>query len=64
IGAPIHEVTFCPTGGITPASAPDYLALANVICVGGSWLTPADLLRAGDWRAISARAAAAAALRR
>lgn len=64
IGAPIHEVTFCPTGGITPASAPDYLALANVVCVGGSWLTPADLLSAGDWRAITERAAAAAALRR
>ena len=53
---------FCPTGGITPASAPDYLALPNVGCVGGSWLTPPDLVASGDWAAITALAAQAAAL--
>lgn len=46
---PFAGVRFCPTGGITAATAPDFLALANVACVGGSWLTPADALRAGDW---------------
>jgi 2-dehydro-3-deoxyphosphogluconate aldolase/(4S)-4-hydroxy-2-oxoglutarate aldolase len=64
IGAPITDVRFCPTGGITLASAPDYLALPNVICVGGSWLTPADALRTGDWRRITTLAAEAAALKR
>ncbi len=49
---PFPEVRFCPTGGITAVTAPDYLALPNVACVGGSWLTPADLLRAGDWAAV------------
>lgn len=64
IGAPVQEVKFCPTGGITPATAADYLALGNVICVGGSWLTPAALLHAGDWGGITRLAAAAAALNR
>lgn len=64
IGAPITDVRFCPTGGITLASAPDYLALPNVVCVGGSWLTPADALRTGDWRRITTLAAEAAALKR
>ena len=57
------DVSFCPTGGITPASAPDYLALANVKVVGGSWLTPADALAAGDWPRIEALARQATALR-
>jgi len=64
IGAPITDVRFCPTGGITLASAADYLALPNVICVGGSWLTPADALRTSDWRRITTLAAEAAALKR
>jgi len=64
IGAPITDVRFCPTGGITLASAADYLALPNVICVGGSWLTPADALRTGDWRRLTTLAAEAAALKR
>lgn len=64
IGAPIHEVRFCPTGGITPATAPDYLALPNVICVGGSWLTPAAALDAADWATIARLARDAARLRR
>ncbi|WP_245620087.1 bifunctional 4-hydroxy-2-oxoglutarate aldolase/2-dehydro-3-deoxy-phosphogluconate aldolase [Phenylobacterium immobile] len=60
--SPFQQVKFCPTGGVTPANAPDYLALANVACVGGSWVAPANLLRAKDWAAITARAAEAAAL--
>jgi 2-dehydro-3-deoxyphosphogluconate aldolase/(4S)-4-hydroxy-2-oxoglutarate aldolase len=64
IGAPITDVRFCPTGGITLASAPDYLALPNVVCVGGSWLTPAEAMRTGNWRRITELAAEAAALKR
>lgn len=63
IGAPIPEVRFCPTGGIGIGNAPDYLALANVICVGGSWLTPPAALDAADWPKITALADAAARLR-
>lgn len=53
LGGPFPEVRFCPTGGIDANSAPDYLALANVVCVGGSWLAPADALAAGDWDRIT-----------
>ncbi len=56
------DVSFCPTGGITAASAPDYLALANVKVVGGSWLTPPDALAAADWARIEALAREAARL--
>ena len=62
VAGPVPTARFCPTGGITPASAPDYLALPNVGCVGGSWLTPPDLVASGDWAAITALAAQAAAL--
>jgi len=58
------DVSFCPTGGITAASAPDYLALANVKVVGGSWLTPADALATADWSRIEALAREAARLAR
>jgi 2-dehydro-3-deoxyphosphogluconate aldolase/(4S)-4-hydroxy-2-oxoglutarate aldolase len=61
---PFKGLQFCPTGGLTPASAPAYLAQPNVICVGGSWLTPRNLLEAGDWPAIGALAREASALRR
>ena len=64
IGAPIPQVSFCPTGGITPANAPSYLALPNVICAGGSWVAPKDKIANGDWAGITALAAAAAALAR
>ncbi len=64
IGAPITDVRFCPTGGITLASASDYLALPNVVCVGGSWLTPTEAMRTGNWRRITELAAEAAALKR
>jgi len=63
LGGPFPQVRFCPTGGIDAASAPGFLALPNVACVGGSWLTPADRVRAGDWAAITELARAAAALR-
>ena len=56
------DVSFCPTGGITAASAPDYLALANVKVVGGSWLTPSDALAAADWPRIERLAREAAGL--
>jgi len=60
---PLPDVRFCPTGGIRPATAPDYLALPNVGCVGGTWLTPADALVAGDWGRVEKLASEAAALR-
>jgi 2-dehydro-3-deoxyphosphogluconate aldolase/(4S)-4-hydroxy-2-oxoglutarate aldolase len=63
IAAPVPTARFCPTGGITAASAPSYLQLPNVGCVGGSWLTPGDAVAAGDWDRITRLAAAAAALR-
>jgi 2-dehydro-3-deoxyphosphogluconate aldolase/(4S)-4-hydroxy-2-oxoglutarate aldolase len=56
-------VHFCPTGGITLASAPQFLALPNVKVCGGSWLTPADAVAAGDWGRITELAREAAALR-
>ena len=62
IASPLPAARFCPTGGITAASAPSYLALPNVGCVGGSWLTPADAIAAGDWARITELASAAAAL--
>ena len=57
--SPLPQLRFCPTGGITLASAPTYLALSNVGCVGGSWLTPADAVAAGDWARIEGLARAA-----
>ncbi|MDX2233027.1 MAG: bifunctional 4-hydroxy-2-oxoglutarate aldolase/2-dehydro-3-deoxy-phosphogluconate aldolase [Hyphomonadaceae bacterium] len=60
---PFAACRFCPTGGVTAQSAPAYLALANVACVGGTWIAPAELVRAGDWAEITARAAIAAGLR-
>ncbi len=63
IHGPLPGLRFCPTGGITVESAPKYLALPNVGCVGGSWLTPADALAAGDWQRVEQLAAAATALR-
>lgn len=64
LAGPFKDLRFCPTGGITPASAPAYLAQPNVLCVGGSWLTPKALLEAGDWKAIMGLARQAAALAR
>ncbi|MEU6797774.1 bifunctional 4-hydroxy-2-oxoglutarate aldolase/2-dehydro-3-deoxy-phosphogluconate aldolase [Nonomuraea wenchangensis] len=63
LSGPIPDVRFCPTGGIRATTAADYLALTNVGCVGGTWLTPADALAAGDWARVEKLAAEAAALR-
>lgn len=60
---PFPQVKFCPTGGISLETAPDYLKLPNVLCVGGSWLTPKDLVAKQDWAAITQLAKEAAALR-
>ncbi|MEO9615889.1 MAG: 2-dehydro-3-deoxy-phosphogluconate aldolase [Nitratireductor sp.] len=62
LSAPLAGTRFCPTGGVTPANAPTYLSLPNVICVGGSWIVPDTLLQAGDWDGIEALAREAAAL--
>ena len=61
--SPFGQVSFCPTGGISQATAPNYLALPNVRCVGGSWLTPADAMRQGDWARITQLARDTHALR-
>ncbi|EIT72137.1 MULTISPECIES: bifunctional 4-hydroxy-2-oxoglutarate aldolase/2-dehydro-3-deoxy-phosphogluconate aldolase [Hydrocarboniphaga] len=53
LNGPFPQIRFCPTGGISPQSAPDFLALPNVACVGGSWLTPPDLIEARDWDGIT-----------
>ncbi|WP_019140543.1 bifunctional 4-hydroxy-2-oxoglutarate aldolase/2-dehydro-3-deoxy-phosphogluconate aldolase [Noviherbaspirillum massiliense] len=63
IAGPLPDVTFCPTGGITQDNAPQFLACKNVACVGGSWLTPKEAMRAGDWAKITALAKAASGLR-
>jgi 2-dehydro-3-deoxyphosphogluconate aldolase/(4S)-4-hydroxy-2-oxoglutarate aldolase len=62
LASPLPQLRFCPTGGITPDSAPRYLSLPNVICVGGSWMVNRNTIEAGDWSAITASAAKAAAL--
>jgi 2-dehydro-3-deoxyphosphogluconate aldolase / (4S)-4-hydroxy-2-oxoglutarate aldolase len=56
---PFFDVQFCPTGGVSETNAKELLALPNVVCVGGSWLTPADTMAAGDWARITALALAA-----
>jgi len=61
---PFYDVKFCPTGGINLQNARDFLALPNVLCVGGSWLVPADALAQGDWGRITDLAREAAGLRR
>jgi 2-dehydro-3-deoxyphosphogluconate aldolase / (4S)-4-hydroxy-2-oxoglutarate aldolase len=61
---PFADVKFCPTGGITAANAPEFLALANVVCVGGSWLTPTDAVASGDWTRITQLARQAVASKR
>ncbi len=63
LASPLPKAAFCPTGGITPASAPTYLALGNVRCVGGSWLTPRAAVARRDWAQVTALAKAARAMR-
>jgi 2-dehydro-3-deoxyphosphogluconate aldolase / (4S)-4-hydroxy-2-oxoglutarate aldolase len=64
IGGPLPQITFCPTGGIDLAKAPTYLALPNVACVGGTWMAPAALMKAGRWDEIEKLAREAASLPR
>lgn len=64
LGGPFPDIVFCPTGGISRATAPDFLALPNVACVGGSWVAPADKLQSGDWAAVEALARDAAGLKK
>ncbi len=64
IGAPLPQITFCPTGGVSPENAHSYLGLSNVICAGGSWVAPADKVAAGDWAGIESLARSAAQLGR
>jgi 2-dehydro-3-deoxyphosphogluconate aldolase / (4S)-4-hydroxy-2-oxoglutarate aldolase len=63
LNGPFADVRFCPTGGITAKSAPDYLALPNVVCVGGGWIAPADAVTSGDFARITDLARAASALK-
>lgn len=64
LAGPFADVAFCPTGGITAETAPQFLALPNVKVCGGSWLTPADAVKAGDWARITELARQASALPR
>ncbi len=63
MSSPLAGTMFCPTGGVSLANAKSYLSLPNVVCVGGSWVAPKDLLEAGDWDAVAQLAADAAALK-
>ncbi len=63
LAGPFPDIAFCPTGGITPETAPQFLALPNVAVCGGSWLTPADAVEQGDWPRITRLAREAQALR-
>ncbi|MBU2982273.1 bifunctional 4-hydroxy-2-oxoglutarate aldolase/2-dehydro-3-deoxy-phosphogluconate aldolase [Lentibacter algarum] len=62
LGGPLPQASFCPTGGVSLKNAADYLSLPNVVCVGGSWVAPEGLVKAGDWAGIEALARDAAAL--
>jgi 2-dehydro-3-deoxyphosphogluconate aldolase/(4S)-4-hydroxy-2-oxoglutarate aldolase len=64
LAAPLPHIRFCPTGSITMKVAPAYLALPNVICIGGTWVMPPDAIATGDWARITALAREAAALPR
>jgi 2-dehydro-3-deoxyphosphogluconate aldolase / (4S)-4-hydroxy-2-oxoglutarate aldolase len=63
IAGPLGDITFCPTGGISIETAPQFLACKNVACVGGSWLTPKDAMQSGNWQRITDLATAASKLR-
>ncbi|NOC93283.1 bifunctional 4-hydroxy-2-oxoglutarate aldolase/2-dehydro-3-deoxy-phosphogluconate aldolase [Ruegeria sp. HKCCD6604] len=62
IGAPLPQISFCPTGGVSPSNASDYLSLPNVICAGGSWVAPKQLVENGDWAGIETLAREASKL--
>jgi 2-dehydro-3-deoxyphosphogluconate aldolase/(4S)-4-hydroxy-2-oxoglutarate aldolase len=63
LASPLPKIGFCPTGGIGPSNALDYLRLSNVLCIGGSWVAPADLVARQDWDAVTRLARDAAGLR-
>ena len=63
LASPLADIRFCPTGGVSAKNAMDYLSLPNVVCVGGSWVAPDDLVAAGQWDAIEALAREASTLR-
>lgn len=63
LAGPLPDIRFCPTGGITPERAPDYFALPNVACIGGTWIASRAMIAAGDWPGIEANARRAAALK-
>ncbi|WP_115718790.1 bifunctional 4-hydroxy-2-oxoglutarate aldolase/2-dehydro-3-deoxy-phosphogluconate aldolase [Gallaecimonas mangrovi] len=63
MGGPIPQVKFCPTGGVSPKNASEYLSLPNVLCVGGSWLAPKEMMETGDWQGITDLAKAAFCLK-
>ncbi len=62
IGAPLPQISFCPTGGVSPANARDYLSLSNVVCAGGSWVAPKQMVLNGDWAGIESLAREASQL--
>ena len=62
IGAPLPQISFCPTGGVSPSNARDYLSLPNVICAGGSWVAPKQMVETGDWAGIETLAREASKL--
>lgn len=64
LASPLPGIRFCPTGGVSPTNARDYLSLANVLCAGGSWVAPKEMVAAGDWAGIEALAKEAAGLSR
>ena len=64
IGGPLPQISFCPTSGINPTNAPKYLAQSNVVCAGGSWVAPIDLVNAGKWNEIEELARQASSLSR
>ena len=63
LSSPLAGTLFCPTGGISLMNAMDYLSLPNVVCVGGSWVAPKELVSAGDWAGITKLASEASALK-
>ena len=64
LASPLPQISFCPTGGVSPSNAESYLSLPNVVCAGGSWVAPNDLVKAGDWAGIEALAREASQLPR
>ena len=62
LASPLPQIRFCPTGGVSPANAESYLSLPNVVCAGGSWVAPDEMVRKGDWAGITELARAASKL--